>query len=291
VGGGHSSGCSRKCLSERLVLSPCWTAVFALAAIHIGIAAYSSLPVALVWAEGIQVLFTSDDDLGPTFILPYGTFSCADASNLLIPINRLLHVGLKTPPTPHPPTAMLQNTFHQHPGRPYYRHALLAARVRPLSQLLRSAFPFLLDFDLRETFFRRPSSRVLFFGRLQYRSFWDDSNTVWPSGDFTPFKFFFVVYFGYIPPIVYRRGNSLLWERIVFCFRVVSVSMWYRPKKFCMYSYSFDNFPSSLGSISSALALPVSRGRHAELADDFSHESDVTSLQDPFMSRPCKTPF
>jgi len=58
------------------------------------------------------------------------------------------------------------------------RHALLSARVRPLSELLRSPFPFLLDFDLRETFFRRPSSRVLFFGRLQYRSFLDDSNTV-----------------------------------------------------------------------------------------------------------------
>jgi len=41
------------------------------------------------------LLFTSDDDLGRTFILPYGTLSCADASNLLIPINGLLHVGLK----------------------------------------------------------------------------------------------------------------------------------------------------------------------------------------------------
>jgi len=44
-------------------------------------------------------------------------------------------------------------------------------------------FPFLLDFDLRETFFRRPPSRVLSFGRLQYRHFLDDFNTVWPSGD------------------------------------------------------------------------------------------------------------
>ena len=41
------------------------------------------------------LLFTSDDDLGRTFILPYGTFSSADASNLLIPIDGLLHVGLK----------------------------------------------------------------------------------------------------------------------------------------------------------------------------------------------------
>jgi len=64
------------------------------------------------------------------------------------------------------------------------RHVLLSARVRPLGELLRSPFTFLIDFDLRETFFRRPSSRILFFGRLQYRSFSNDSNTVWPSGDF-----------------------------------------------------------------------------------------------------------
>jgi len=62
--------------------------------------------------------------------------------------------------------------------------------------------------------------------------------------------------------------------------------------------YSFDNFSSSLGSISSALgsissalALPVSRGRHGKFVDNFSHESDVTSLQNPFTSRPYKTPF
>ena len=48
--------------------------------------------------------------------------------------------------------------------------------------------------------------------------------------------------------------------------------------------------PASLGSISSALALPVSRGRHGKSVDNFSHESDVTSLQDPFTSRPYKTP-
>jgi len=41
------------------------------------------------------LLFTLDDNLGHTFILQYGTFSSPDASNLLIPINRFLHVGLK----------------------------------------------------------------------------------------------------------------------------------------------------------------------------------------------------
>ena len=55
--------------------------------------------------------------------------------------------------------------------------------------------------------------------------------------------------------------------------------------------YSFDNLSPSLGSISSVLALPDSRGRQRKLLDNFSHESDVTSLQDPFTSRPYKTPF
>jgi len=51
----------------------------------------------------------------------------------------------------------------------------------------------LLDFDLLETFFRRPSSRVLFFGRLQYRSFLDDSNTYdLRETSVTTFTFFFV---------------------------------------------------------------------------------------------------
>jgi len=58
------------------------------------------------------------------------------------------------------------------------RHALLSARVWPLSQLLHSPFHYLFVFDLQETFFRRPFPRVLFFGRLQYRSLLDDSNTV-----------------------------------------------------------------------------------------------------------------
>jgi len=56
------------------------------------------------------------------------------------------------------------------------RHALLSARIRALGKLLRSPLPFLLNSDLRETFFCRPSSRVLFFGRLQ--SLLNDSNTV-----------------------------------------------------------------------------------------------------------------
>ena len=59
--------------------------------------------------------------------------------------------------------------------------------------------------------------------------------------------------------------------------------------------YLFDNLSSSsvdkftsarLKSMSSALALPVSRGRHAKLIVNFSHESDVTSL-DPFLFYYC----
>jgi len=41
------------------------------------------------------LLFTSDDDLGSMFILPYGAFSSADASYLLFSVNGLLHVDLK----------------------------------------------------------------------------------------------------------------------------------------------------------------------------------------------------
>ena len=107
------------------------------------------------------------------------------------------------------------------------RHALLSVRVWLFSEILRSPFPILVDMDLRETFFRRPSSHVLFFGILQYCPFSDDSNAVSPLGEFRQNLqiFFLSVYFCYVPTVVYRY--SLLWERIVFCFRVASVSMWY----------------------------------------------------------------
>jgi len=47
----------------------------------------------LHWCVCFALLFTSDDDLGRTFMLPYGTFSCGAASYLLIPINGHLHMG------------------------------------------------------------------------------------------------------------------------------------------------------------------------------------------------------
>ena len=41
------------------------------------------------------LLFTSDDDLDRTFILKYFTYGTFSSAYLLIPINGLLHVGLK----------------------------------------------------------------------------------------------------------------------------------------------------------------------------------------------------
>jgi len=60
-------------------------------------------------------------------------------------------------------------------------------------------FPFLLEFDLRETFFRRPHSRVLFFGRLQPGGtvlLWTTSTRFDLRETFiTIFTFFLSVYF------------------------------------------------------------------------------------------------
>jgi len=177
---------------------------------------------------------------------------------------------------PHSPSQ--SNTCHWHLRRPYCRqkrHALLSAHVWPLSHLL------LLDFDLLETFFRKPSSRVLFFGRLQYRSCSDDFNTVWPSGDFRHNLQIFLCRFICVTSLqsstdIVCYGSVLFYVSVQYLF-LCGIC-------FCM--YLFDNLSSSLGSISSALAWPVSRGRHRKLLDNFSHESDVTSPQDPFLTRP-----
>ena len=65
-------------------------------------------------------------------------------------------------------------------------------------------------------------------------SFADHPRAFFSSGDYStvlgrflsqPSDFSLSVYFCYVPTVVYRYG--LLWERIVYCFRVVSVSMWY----------------------------------------------------------------
>ena len=87
------------------------------------------------------------------------------------------------PPTPHSQTAMIQFRCHRHPCRPYFATTTtyFLRSSDPSTDLFARpsarSFPFLLDFDLRETFFRRPPSCVLFFARLQYRLFLDDFNT------------------------------------------------------------------------------------------------------------------
>jgi len=61
-------------------------------------------------------------------------------------------------------------------------------RSSNLRELLRTPFRKNLALPARfwssGDFVRRPPSCVLFFRRLQYTSFLDDFNTVWPSGDF-----------------------------------------------------------------------------------------------------------
>jgi len=77
-----------------------------------------------------------------------------------------------------PPSSLLPTAS----ATPYFQRSsdpLANFFARPSAR----TFPFLLYFDLRETFFRRPPSRVLFCRTLQYRSFLDDFNTVWPSGN------------------------------------------------------------------------------------------------------------
>jgi len=224
--------------------------------------------------------FTSDDNLSPTFISfldsliltqPGDRFSCsplqqmyrdvrvlqnvlcrericiscfADASQVLIPMDRILHVQMKNKHSAsikHPMDGILRalrrrchpidgkmkttsSTFTDQPrlcrrkhcnlqhhpcfraltnlqprirrrprcssaratGNPVApttdskRNALLSALFWPFRELLHSPF---LDFDLRETFFSRSHSRVLFFGRLHYRPSLDEFNTVRPPGD------------------------------------------------------------------------------------------------------------
>ena len=83
--------------------------------------------------------------------------------------------------------------------------------------------------------------------------------------------------------------SSFVWNHLILEWIVVHYLLFLCSISFCM--YVFHNFPSSsvdkfsatrLKSISSALALPVSRGRHVKLIDNFSHESDITSLKNPF---------
>jgi len=161
--------------------------------------------------------------------------------------------------------------------------------VRPSAR----TFPFLLDFDLRETFFRRPLSCVLFFGRLQYRPFLDDFKTVWPSGDLYHNLHIFSSSLFLLGPY---SPLQILFVMGAYCFlfpcSIFFCVYWFDPwidynsffsvsrKYFLLHVFIWQFFfligrqydLTRLGSISSALPLSVSRGRHGKLVDKFSHE-------------------
>ena len=168
---------------------------------------------------------------------------------------------------------------------PFHRTIPLPARVWPLNSLL-----------------YRTESRVFFCGRLQYCPFRQFRHIV-TFGRLLSKPWCFLWWFIFVRSLQ-SFSDIVFWERIDFCFVVVSSSVcnhlilvWIITHYFlflCSFSfccYLFDNGSSSsvdkfasthLKSISSAPALPVSRGRHAKLIGNFSHESDPTSLKTPF---------
>jgi len=192
--------------------------------------------------------------------------------------------------------------------RPFLPKTLpLPASVWPLEDLLRRGCPFrktlplLFEFDLWTEYFVEPPRA--FFSSGDYSiTLSDDFDTAWPSGDSSKPSCFLWRFI--IVRSLQSFSDIVIWERIVFCFVAVSscvfkylILEWIIAHyflflcgiSFCM--YLFDNFSSSsvdkfvstrLKSISSALVLPVSLGRHAKLIENFSHESDVTSLKTPF---------
>ena len=109
--------------------------------------------------------------------------------------------------SPHLPSQF--NTCHQHPRRPYFQQqATRPTFCAPSGDLLSQTI--LARSFLRET------TVPLFFGGLQHGLTFGRLPT-------QPSHFSLLVYFCHVPTVVYRY--SLLWERIVFCYRVVSVSM------------------------------------------------------------------
>ena len=164
------------------------------------------------------------------------------------------------PLTPHSPTAMLHLGCYWHPCRPYccqqaQRPTFCALLTLPRASSL--ALP-------QEP---SPSCSFLIFGRLSSadhrRAFFSQSgdfstDLFWTTSTrfdlretfITTFTFSLVVYSCEVPTVLSRY--SLLWERIVFFFRVVSSFV-------CInlilgwtitHYYLFLNFPSSLVDIS-----------------------------------------
>jgi len=128
--------------------------------------------------------------------------------------------------SPHSPSQ--SNTCHRHPRRPYCRHQaprltfcarLTIKRSSSLELPLPARFwpsGDLLSQTILASSFLRETIVPLFFGRLQH-------GLIFGRLPSQPSHFSMSVYFFHVPTVVYRY--SLLWERIVFCYRVVSVSM------------------------------------------------------------------
>jgi len=121
-------------------------------------------------------------------------------------------------------------TCHWHPRRPYCRQqaprpnfcaCLTIKRTSSLALPLPARFwpsGDLLSQTILARSFLRETTGPLFFGRLRHGLTFGRLLS-------QPSHFSLSVYFRYVPTVVYRY--SLLRERIVFCFRVVSVSKWY----------------------------------------------------------------
>ena len=133
------------------------------------------------------------------------------------------------PATPHSPTAMLQLRCRRHPCRPYCCQQAQRPTFCALLTLQRTS-------SLALPQEPSPSCSILIFGRL---SFADHPRALFSSGDFstdlfwttstrfdlwetfiTIVTFSLSFYFCEVPTVLSKY--FLLWERIVFCFRVVS---------------------------------------------------------------------
>jgi len=120
------------------------------------------------------------------------------------------------------------NKCHQHPRRPYYQQQgprltccvrLTIKRTFSLELPLPARFwpsGDLLSQTILARSFLRETTVPLFFGRLQHGLTFGRL----PS---QPSHCSLSVYVCHVTTVVYRY--SLLWERVVFCYRVVSVSM------------------------------------------------------------------
>ena len=92
-------------------------------------------------------------------------------------------------------------------------YVIQGLRIRP-----QYCHRFVQTLDLSARSFLRETTVPLFFERLQLSLTFGRLLS-------QPSNFSWLVYFCYVPTVFYRY--NLLWERIVFCFRVVSVIMWY----------------------------------------------------------------